>query len=246
MGLRGDQSSATGFEPRSLDVLGATTMGFIGLSVALWGVQFSVDVEWVQLWDRLEIERAAVGWPYPSGSAAERIAGEIDVLWYVRSGVATLQVVVFLLALVVFLIWLRRASKNLAGLVDLGWSPGAMVGLWFVPFLNLAVPPMVMSCLVRGSRAARAGDRAWEAQPFNWLVVVWWGAYLAGVAGALGGGYITTWGPVIADACFGVSGIALIALVAQVGSAQSAALSRSRTTVVAPQDGPSAALDPSW
>ncbi|QYO65100.1 DUF4328 domain-containing protein [Leptolyngbya sp. 7M] len=44
--------------------------------------------------------------------------------------------------IVLFLVWLYRAHKNLFSLkpTHLDFSPGWAVGWWFIPFLNLVRP----------------------------------------------------------------------------------------------------------
>lgn len=77
----------------------------------------------------------------------------------------------FLLTYGLFFIWLYRASANAHAMgADLSHGAGFSVGMFFIPGLNLFLPPMMMS------EVARAGINAssWRAQPKSLLVPLWW------------------------------------------------------------------------
>jgi hypothetical protein len=68
-------------------------------------------------------------------------------LWLLVQGlIALLEFLVFVLAIVFFLVWLNRAYKNLYALrpQHLEFSSGWAVGWWFIPFANLVKPFQVV------------------------------------------------------------------------------------------------------
>jgi hypothetical protein len=93
---------------------------------------------------------------------------------------AMVTVAVRLSALVAFIAWLYRATKNLPalGVTDAGVTPGWTIGCWFVPFVNVIAPCIVV---LRLWRASDPGSPAGHFQGGQvWLLVyAWWGAFLA-------------------------------------------------------------------
>ena len=88
-----------------------------------------------------------------------------------------LYLVVYVSLIISFLMWLYRASKNLASLgVDQWFSPGWAVGWWFVPIANLWQPFRAISEIWKGSHPDGA-----SRPPMLW---VWWIAFL--VSGWIG------------------------------------------------------------
>lgn len=91
------------------------------------------------------------------------------------------QVLLALATVVVFLLWLRRAHRNLRmlGVERLGFSPRAALAAFLVHVLNFVVPVRVVSELWRASRPETdRGPRWWEVRgPL--LVAVWWALVVA-------------------------------------------------------------------
>ena len=94
--------------------------------------------------------------------------------------VALLSVVVRLCAIIAFMAWLYRVTKNLPalGVSDPDVTPGWAIGCWFVPFVNIIAPCVVVLRVWRASDpksrpgASDTGD-GWP------LLYGWWGAFLA-------------------------------------------------------------------
>lgn len=80
----------------------------------------------------------------------------------------------YLLVVITFLVWVYRASKNLAALGFAPWfSHRWAVGWWFVPIANLFMPYQVMKELWRCSNP-KVLD---EGQRPRWLPI-WWAGWL--------------------------------------------------------------------
>ena len=79
-------------------------------------------------------------------------------------------------------IWMHRAYRNLPALGEQGmhWSPAWAAGGWFIPFVNLAVPYLVMRDLW-----SRFGDA--RALPQQWWTAAVGGLLLRSVGGAFYG-----------------------------------------------------------
>ena len=81
-----------------------------------------------------------------------------------------------LLCVILFLVWLHRAFKNLPviGAKYLEFTPGWAVGWWFVPFANLFKPYQIIKELYASSDLAANPDS--EGTTEN--VGLWWGTFL--------------------------------------------------------------------
>jgi hypothetical protein len=114
-----------------------------------------------------------------SGDAVDRLV--VSDLWQ-----ALLALLMFLIGVptaIAFIVWLQRSYLNLASLghEQLRFSPGGVVGAWFVPGLNLVWPKMVVDATWRGSDpdapelAVLPDDRG--TVPFS--IHLWWGCFIA-------------------------------------------------------------------
>ncbi len=84
---------------------------------------------------------------------------------------------------VCYLMLIHRAAKNLRafGRQGLEYTPGWVVGWFFVPFANLVRVPRVMMELWRGSDPATDGY-SWRASASTPLIGVWWALWVIGNA----------------------------------------------------------------
>jgi hypothetical protein len=87
---------------------------------------------------------------------------------------ADLELVLFVVALVLFLRWLHLSYRNLLelGTRDLRFTPGWAVGYWFVPVLNIWRPAEVLGDLWRATDP-RADD-GWRSLRSSPLIGWWW------------------------------------------------------------------------
>jgi len=139
----------------------------------------------------------------------------------------TLSVVTRLCALTTFIAWLFRVTKNLPalGVADPGVSPGWAVGCWFVPFLNLIAPCLVVQRVWHASNPDHTvADR--PTAPRWILLYAWWTAFIV-----MGIASVSTWfarsagsGPspvfthqqVVAFLCSGIASIVMAMLAIRV------------------------------
>jgi hypothetical protein len=121
-------------------------------------------------------------------------------------------VVAFTVTIIMFLMWLHRAYKNLQAFgIQTDFTPGWAVGWWFVPFMNLARPHAVMKELWEKSET-RATQQASDSSRIG----LWWACYLgsgiiAWAANIMSFGSTKTETIVVASAVDIVSRILLIA-----------------------------------
>jgi len=96
--------------------------------------------------------------------------------------IALLEFLLWLGTVVVFLVWFRRAYRNLPalGAESLRFSSGWAVGAWFVPFLNLVRPKQIMDDIWRASDPALPAQPSatGNQQPVPFLIVGWWAMFL--------------------------------------------------------------------
>jgi Domain of unknown function (DUF4328)/Protein of unknown function (DUF2510) len=97
--------------------------------------------------------------------------------------IGLLQLLLYLGTVVVFLVWFRRAYRNLPalGAESLRFSGGWAVGAWFVPFLNLVRPKQLADDIWRASDPALPPQpgAAWKQQRVPPLVHWWWALFVA-------------------------------------------------------------------
>ena len=97
---------------------------------------------------------------------------------------------VFAFTVIVFLMWVHRANRNLPALETMGreFTPAWSVGCFFVPIANLVWPYQAMVEIARGSdpQQGSVGDHTWQRPRSSPLVPLWWTAFLIrGFAGWL-------------------------------------------------------------
>ena len=103
-----------------------------------------------------------------------------------QQSIGILQILVFIITSIFFLVWIHRAHHNLPalGATGLKYSPGWAVGGFFVPFLNLVRPFQVMTEIWKASDPAISVGSSWQDGPSSPIIGQWWGAHLA--SGAIG------------------------------------------------------------
>jgi Domain of unknown function (DUF4328) len=106
-----------------------------------------------------------------------------------QAAISLLQLGVYILAAISFIVGFHRAYKRTADLgADTRYGAGWAIGAWFVPILSLWRPKQVANDIWRGSDpdAPTGPETACGDRPVSPLLAVWWGAFLvtnwAGVA----------------------------------------------------------------
>jgi hypothetical protein len=103
-----------------------------------------------------------------------------------QGAIGVLQVGVYILTAVAFIVWFHRAYRRTEELgAETRYGGGWAIGAWFVPILSLWRPKQIANDMWRGSDpdAPPGPETAWRDQPVSPLLAVWWGAFL-----------ITNWG----------------------------------------------------
>jgi Domain of unknown function (DUF4328) len=94
-------------------------------------------------------------------------------------------VVIYLLGVVVFLFWFRRAYRNLRPLRgQMSWAPGWAIGAWFVPLVNLYLPWRITMEIWEGTDP-ELQDLEARGKPIRipiWLHL-WWLSWVGGNIG---------------------------------------------------------------
>jgi len=92
------------------------------------------------------------------------------------------QTALYIAYLVVFLMWIYRANKNLRSLraAGLSFTPGWAVGWFFVPVMNLFRPYQVVSEIWKASdpKVDMTDDTSWKAVATAPIVGCWWALFL--------------------------------------------------------------------
>ncbi len=93
-----------------------------------------------------------------------------------RPAIATLRPAALLITGIVWLVWLRRAYRNLAlvGSKRSRFTARQAVGYWFIPFVNLARGYQVMRDLWLRSESMNDRD-AYDDLPAPAFLSTWWG-----------------------------------------------------------------------
>jgi uncharacterized protein DUF4328/uncharacterized protein DUF2510 len=100
--------------------------------------------------------------------------------------IGILQLLIYLVTGVMFIIWFRRAYRNLVawGTESLRFEAGWTVGGWLVPFLNLVRPKQIMNDLWRATAPELPVEPgiAWKHVRVPLVVHAWWLLFLLSLA----------------------------------------------------------------
>lgn len=172
-------------------------------------------------------------------------AGAVAALGLLLSGVS-------IFTYVVFLVWMHAAAKNVRsfGCEGLEFTPGWVVGWWFIPFMNWVKPFQAMRELWNASDpdAIGRGSLAWRSSRGPSTLGVWWATYLlGGVVGVVGAlvGFGEPGGSVgfsMASHFFrALSAVALVPIMRGLAQRQEQSHERQREAAFAPPPPPPAA-----
>lgn len=149
---------------------------------------FSAGTTWVirLLWVLIAIDVIAVVSGYfefqllvdiGSGSASYDVSAAADSSDNRQRIVGTIQVVLWLVAGVSILAWIRLANKNARalGATDMEFTPNWAIGWYFIPVANLWKPYQAMAEIWQAS----GGSKSWKTESVPGILVIWWFVWLA-------------------------------------------------------------------
>ena len=136
----------------------------------------------------LKLENDAMNLVKAANASAIPDMASINANDSLRISLALANLGVLIVGVIVYLVWIHRAHKNLQALGNrmLEFTPGWAAGWYFVPFLNLVRPFQVMREIVGGSdpdTVPRSGTE-WQAASLSPVIGAWWAAYI--ISGILG------------------------------------------------------------
>jgi hypothetical protein len=159
-------------KPRRFDPINKRTQLLLWLLVIL--VVLDVGAVFSDLAQAELINRAIMG---QTVTEAEALANDNR-----QAAIGAGQTVLYIAYLVVFLMWIYRADKNLRSLraAGLSFTPGWAVGWFFVPFMNLFRPYQVVSEIWKASdpKVDTTDDTSWKAVATAPIVGCWWVLFL--------------------------------------------------------------------
>lgn len=114
---------------------------------------------------------------------------EIDDADSFYASVSLVQAVAFFATAVLFLIWFRRAYRNVDRVSSgvLRFGPGWAVGAWFVPFLNLWRPKQMANDIYRSGDPDPGRPVPFFQRPVSGWLHVWWAFWVVANVGGNGG-----------------------------------------------------------
>ena len=129
----------------------------------------------------LEILGAGVSALFPAVTGDEELgenAGGLVVI-LLRFGLGLLSGGVYITTAILFLIWLHRSSKNVTafGTGPLSYSPGWVVGSFFIPFANLFLPFRAVREIWQNSFPPEDNRMSAPSTPVSFGL--WWGFWIA-------------------------------------------------------------------
>ena len=153
---------------RKLSAASNWAVGFLCLTVLADSVALVIEVDYLGVLQDLH-------------SGVDLSFDEVEAADNREAGAALFQSVAYLGAIIAFLVWFRRAYRNLGPLgagtprFAYGWA----VGAWFVPILNLWRPKQIANDIWRASDPdLPPGDHDWGGRPVPALLHWWWAFFL--------------------------------------------------------------------
>jgi hypothetical protein len=146
-------------------------------------------------------------------SAGENPIGELSGDQDVWGGLNVIDAFIEMAAMIMLSVWSYRAYRNLTALSGepLRFTPGWVVGYWYIPVLSLFRPVQAMNDVWRLSSPEQSQPSIWSTPAF---IIVWWLCWLlAGIIGIIGGWVMEfEWGARMAAVAFNIVPAVLTAL----------------------------------
>ena len=135
-------------------------------------------------------------------SGGQNLAGELVGDRAVWEQLSLIDAFIEMMAMIMLSIWSYRAYRNLTALVGepLRFTPGWVVGYWYIPVVSLFRPVQAINDIWRLSSREQSEPSVWSTPPFVialwlcwlsagiiWIIIGWvmefeWGAQMAAVA----------------------------------------------------------------
>jgi len=138
-----------------------------------------ISIFWIMLGITI-LDMISLAWQYILVKDAQNDLGNADlqaigVSDTLRQIVVIVNLIIFILAIIFFIMWFRRAYYNLHELPwhNARYTEGWAAGSWFVPVINLWWPYQIMVDIWRGTQNALK-ERLGEPQPTT--IIGWWWA----------------------------------------------------------------------
>jgi Domain of unknown function (DUF4328) len=125
-------------------------------------------------------------------NAHEYTRGIKLLAWFFSQALNGLDFLLSAVVAALFLMWLHRSAYNLAvGGRDMTYTPGRIIGVWFIPFVNLFAPLPIFQELVTHyadiAQQEQVGQGLADAEALHrrlraWFVLFWVGTILGMIA----------------------------------------------------------------
>jgi hypothetical protein len=129
-----------------------------------------------------------------SVAGMEQLGSGEATLLTAAGGLETLQGLLFLATLIVYMTWVYRSIANLPALGSMScrFTPGGAVWSFFIPFVNLVRGHQVMATIWQESQPPAVNENGFYLPRSTAIVGWWWGMLLVM---RIGGGFIDKWTP---------------------------------------------------
>lgn len=166
---RGGRQDVTVRPFRDLRTLGHWLVRLMVISIAVDLIAIYLDLDYLDFFSRVRSGEAVT---IEEALSLDRRQGQLAVA----------QIGIFILVGIAFLVWFRRAYRNLPSLGArwLRFAPGWAIGSWFVPLLNLVRPKEIANDIWRVSDPSlppELDDPALGGR-VSPLLDAWWAAFL--------------------------------------------------------------------
>ncbi len=122
----------------------------------------------------LNIERISIGNRIIAGDSYPETEANLSSALY--TAVDYLYIIPFIVASILFIVWIHHASSNLEPLGSRlqSYSPGWAAGWFFIPFANLVMPYLVTREVWMGSDPDSPDGDSWRRAAVPAMLPAWW------------------------------------------------------------------------
>ncbi len=167
----GIPSLPTPERPRTLTTGPLRPLAWLAIASIVASTLFSLLVA-VMVFPMIEAVEAVIDQPAEGAAAADLEAALLGI-----AAVAAVGLLAWACAAGFFIAWLHRARVNLerAGVLGFSRSSGWVIGVWFIPFVNLVMPYWIVAEIADASdHRSRWWRPAGDAVSGRGLLIGWW------------------------------------------------------------------------